>query len=124
MAITTLAGSELILRAGESPFLQSVLPFLKGMTLMAWGFAAWWVVMLFILGFWRHAARRFPFVYTPGYWSMVFPMGMFTACTIMCSKALGVASLMAVPRVFIYVSVLSWLCTFWGLGRFLWRSLR
>ena len=124
VAITTLAGCELILRAGGSPFLQSVRPFLKGMTLMAWGFAAWWVVMLFILGLWRHAARRFPFVYTPGYWSMVFPMGMFTACTIMCSKALGVASLMAVPRVFIYVSVLSWLCTFWGLGRFLWRSLQ
>ena len=97
---------------------------LLGRYVLAWGFAAWWVVMLFILGFWRHAARRFPFVYTPGYWSMVFPMGMFTACTIMCSKALGVASLMAVPRVFIYVSVLSWLCTFWGLGRFLWRSLR
>lgn len=123
VAITTLAGSELILRAGESPFLQSVLPFLKGMTLMAWGFAAWWVIMLFILGLWRHVRRRFPFVYTPGYWSMVFPMGMFTACTIMCSKALGAASLMAVPRAFIYVALASWLCTFWGMGRFLWRSL-
>lgn len=124
VAITTLAGSELILRAGESPFLQSVLPFLRGMTLMAWGFAAWWVIMLFILGLWRHAARRFSFIYTPGYWSMVFPMGMFTACTIMCSKALGVASLMAVPRAFIFVALVSWLCTFWGMGRFLWRSLR
>lgn len=124
VAITTLAGSELILRAGESAFLQSVLPFLKGMTVMAWGFAAWWVVLLCALGVWRHGLQRYPFLYTPGYWSMVFPMGMFTACTIMCSKAVGVASILIIPRVFIVVAVVAWLCTFWGMGRFLWRSLR
>ena len=124
VAITTLAGSELILRAAQSEFLLSVLPFLKGMTVMAWGFAAWWVVMLCILGIWRHMVMRYPFIYTPGYWSMVFPMGMFTACTAMCSEALRIPALMLVPRLFIAVAVVSWLCTFWGMGRFLWRSLR
>ena len=123
VAITTLAGSELVLRAEQSAFLQSVLPFLKGMTVMAWGFAAWWVVLLCVLGLWRHGVRRYPFIYTPGYWSMVFPMGMFTACTIMCGRAMGMDSLMVVPRVFIAVAVASWLATFWGMGRFLWRSL-
>lgn len=123
VAIVTLAGSELIMRAGQSAFLQSVLPFLKGMTVMAWGFAAWWMVMLCFLGLWRHGVRRFPLTYTPSYWSMVFPMGMFTACTVMCSKSLGITSLMIIPQGFIWVAVLSWLCTFWGLSRFLWRSL-
>lgn len=123
VAITTLAGSELILRAPDSQFLQDILPFIKGMTLMAWAFAAWWVVLLLALGVWRHAARKYPFAYVPTYWSMVFPMGMFTACTIMFSKAVHMPLLMAVPHLFIYVALIGWLGTFGGMGHHLWKKL-
>ena len=123
VAITTLAGSELILHAPDSQLLQDILPFIKGMTLMAWMFAAWWVVLLFALGVWRHVVRKYPFVYVPTYWSMVFPMGMFTACTIMFSKAMHMPALMIVPHLFIYVGLIAWLATFAGMGHNLWKSL-
>lgn len=123
VAITTLAGSELILNAADSPFLQELLPFIKGMTLMAWAFAAWWVVLLLILGIWRHVVRKYPFSYVPTYWSMVFPMGMFTACTIMFSKAMHMPGLMVVPHIFIFVALTGWLGTFGGMGHHLWKNL-
>lgn len=123
VAITTLAGSELMLHAPDSPFIQDVLPFIKGMTLMAWMFAAWWVVLLFALGVWRHVVRKYPFAYVPTYWSMVFPMGMFTACTIMFSKAVQMPVLMIVPRLFIYIALVAWLGTFAGMGHHLWKTL-
>ena len=123
IAITTLAGCELILRAPLSPFVHSILPFLKGMSAMAWGTATWWLVLLFFLGVWRHVRQGYPVSYNPSYWSLVFPMGTYAACTIMLSHALGMRFLMVIPEGFIYVAVLAWLCTFYGLCRFLIVSL-
>lgn len=123
MAVTTLAGSELMLHAPLSPFVQSVLPFLKGMTIMAWGFAGWWIVLLFLLGVHRHIVRRAPFAYSAEYWGMVFPMGMYTACTFALSDALNIHALRIIPEVFIYVAVPAWICTFYGLCAYLTRAL-
>lgn len=51
MAITTLAGSTLILDVPGWAFMQEILPFLKGLTLFFWATATWWIPLLFILGF-------------------------------------------------------------------------
>lgn len=123
VAISTLAGGELILHAPLSPFLQSVLPFLKGATLMAWGTSSWWIIMLILLGFWRHVGQKFPFTYEPGYWGMVFPLGMYTACTFTLAQALGLQSLYIVPESSIGVAVVAWLCTTWGLCAYMLRRL-
>lgn len=124
VAITTLAGSELILHARLSPLLVSLLPFLKGITLMAWATATWWIIMLIMLGFWRHIGQKYPFSYEVGYWSMVFPMGMYTVCTYTMAKALRVPDLLLVPESFLGVAVVAWLCTFYGMGMNLVRELR
>lgn len=123
VAITTLAGGELILHAPLSPFLLSVLPFLKGATLMAWGTSSWWIIMLIVLGFWRHVGQKFPFTYEAGYWGMVFPMGMYTACTFTLAQALGLKSLYIIPESAIGVAVVAWVCTTWGLCAFVLRHL-
>lgn len=54
MAISTLADSLLILNSPDAPFLHSVLPFLKGITIFYWATGTWWIPMLLILGVWRH----------------------------------------------------------------------
>lgn len=123
VAITTLAGSELLLHAHLSPFLLSVVPFLKGATLMAWATSSWWIIMLIMLGFWRHIGQKFPFTYEVGYWGMVFPMGMYTVCTYTMAEALRLPALLVVPESFLGVALVAWLCTAYGLCAFVVRSL-
>ena len=74
VAISTLAGTQLILAFGDSRLLGEVLPFVKGLTAMYWATATWWIPMLLALGIWRHYVRRFKFTYDPLYWGLVFPL--------------------------------------------------
>lgn len=115
VAITTLAGSVLILHAGEWGFLNEILRFLKGFTLFFWSFGVWWIPLLIILGIWRHIYCKVSFEYNPQYWGMVFPLGMFTTCTFQLSKALDLNFLMVIPQYFIYIALFAWILTFWGM---------
>jgi tellurite resistance protein TehA-like permease len=109
VAISTLAGAVLVLAAPASPLLTSMLPFLKGLALLFWSTATWWIPMLIILGTWRHLYQHFPVKYDPLYWGAVFPLGMYTVCTIRLSQALGVPFLMDVAGYFVFLALAAWL---------------
>jgi tellurite resistance protein TehA-like permease len=121
MAISTLAGSLLVINSPNAPFLQSLVPFIKGFTIFYWATGSWWIPMLLILGIWRHIVRRFPFAYDPLYWGAVFPLGMYSACTYVMLQAMEFSFLDALPTAFFYIALLAWGVTFTGLCRSLLR---
>jgi tellurite resistance protein TehA-like permease len=118
MAISTLAGVWLVAESGRMPLLEELRPFLKGMTLLFWATATWWIPILVALGCWRHLYKRVPLTYEHGYWSAVFPLGMYTVCT---QKLIGVFQLpflKLIPAGFVWIALTAWVLTFAGL---VWR---
>ncbi|GMW03166.1 MAG: tellurite resistance protein permease [Candidatus Hydrogenedentota bacterium] len=114
MAISTLGGCVLLAAADRSPLLAGLREFITGATLVFWATATWWIPFLIVLGVWRHVAQRVPIVYDPAYWSMVFPLGMYTACSWRLSALIPVPHLDAIPTVTIYAAFLAWGAAFLG----------
>lgn len=115
-AVSTLAGARLMLDADLWSFLGQLMPFLKGFTLAYWSIATWWIPLLVVLGAWRHLVRRFPVRYEPQYWSLVFPLGMYTASTFVLSRAEGLSFLAGISRVFIWIALAAWTAAFVGMA--------
>ena len=123
MAISTLAGSLLVINVPDAPFLLSLLPFIKGFTIFYWATGTWWIPMLVILALWRHVYRRFPVKYDPLYWGAVFPIGMYAAGTHEMNLAMGFTILEVLPEVFLYIALVAWAAAFAGFALSLLRRI-
>lgn len=108
-AITTLAGATLIASAQQVAFLQMILQFLIGFTLLFWTSATWWLPFLVVFGLWRHLYHHMPFNDGLQYWSVVFPLGMYAVATYELAVAMHIPFLLIVPHVFVYIAFTAWL---------------
>ncbi len=122
MAITTLAGARLI--ATTSAHVASLAHFLTAFNLLFWATASWWIPLLFLVNAWRLFVERFPLRYEPGYWSMVFPLGMYVACTWAYAQSADMPFLKPIARGGIFVAWATWALTTLGMLKAFVRWMR
>ncbi len=115
MAITVLAGSNLLLAADVSAPIDRVAPFVEGMVILSWATATFWFPLMIALGVWRHLVRRTPIRYHPSFWALVFPIGMYGAATFRMRAALPLAALSWLPKIVLIAALLAWAATSAGL---------
>jgi tellurite resistance protein TehA-like permease len=116
LAITTLAASNLVLAAPGWDLLRELTPYLKGTTLLFWAFASWWIPLLVIMGFWRHAIRRVPLRYDPQFWALVFPLGMYSVATTKMIAAVELPFGGWIPAVAFWAAAIAWTLTAVGMA--------
>jgi len=115
LAITTLAGARLISAAPNASILEPFIPFVLGFTMFFWSTATWWIPLLVVVGIWRHAFQRLPLSYDPQYWSLVFPLGMYSVATFVFADATQLTFLRPISFLFAVISAGAWLITSFGL---------
>ena len=123
-AISTNAGSTLILSPPGLPFLQSMRPFIDGVTLIAWAWATWWIPMLLLFGIWKHIVRKAPLVYTPLLCSLVFPLGMYALASLRLSLAGDFPPLHSISVAMVWIALIAWAATALGFAISSWRDCR
>ncbi len=115
VAITVLAGSNLLAARAVSPRIERLAPFLEGMVTLAWATATFWFPLMVAIGVWRHIVRRVPLRYNPSYWSLVFPLGMYSAATFKMRIALQLDALEWLPKIALAIALTAWAATAFGL---------
>ena len=96
--------------------LEGLEPFLDGTTILAWGFATWWIPLLLSIGIWRHGVQRVPIRYDPQYWSLVFPLGMYSVATYRLGAAVDLGIPGWVATTAFWVGLAAWGVTAVGLA--------
>jgi len=119
VAITVLAGSNLLGARGVSPRVERLAPVLEGLVMLAWATATFWFPLMIAIGVWRHIVRRLPLRYHPSYWALVFPLGMYGAATFKLRAAVGLSSLSWLPKFTLAIALIAWAAAFLGL---LWQG--
>ncbi|MEP7061693.1 MAG: tellurite resistance/C4-dicarboxylate transporter family protein [Betaproteobacteria bacterium] len=121
VAITTLAGARLLEVSPAYPFIDGLTHFVAGLTLFFWATGTWWIPLLLVVFAWRHLRARAPVRYDSQYWSMVFPLGMYSVATTVYATDNALGFLLPLARFAGYVAAVAWAVTTIGLIRHLLR---
>lgn len=108
LAISTLAGSLIVVHLPAASSLQQLLPFVKGATVLFWATASWWIPLLVVLELWRHVWRHVRLRYEIDDWDIVFPLGMYTVGTWELAHALDLGFLLPVAEVGVWLNLALW----------------
>jgi tellurite resistance protein TehA-like permease len=115
VAITVLAGSNLLAARGASARIDRLAPFIEGIVVLAWATATFWFPLMVAIGVWRHLINRVPLRYHPSYWALVFPLGMYGVATFRMRAAIELDALDWLPKATLAVALFAWAAAFVGL---------
>ncbi len=115
VAITVLAGSNLLGTRTVSPRVDRLGPLLEGLVTLAWATATFWFPVMVAIGVWRHLIRKVPLRYHPSYWALVFPLGMYGAATFKMRAVTQLHDLAWAPQATLAVALAAWAAACAGL---------
>jgi tellurite resistance protein TehA-like permease len=124
VAITVLAGSNLLLARSVNPRVDRVAPAIELLVVLAWSTATFWIPLMIAVGVWRHVINRLSLRYHPSFWALVFPVGMYAVATFRMRLAIDLGPLAALPAVALALALLAWTATFAGLVHHCVRLVR
>lgn len=134
-AITTLAGATIVSKLPITTNWKDLVAFTKGITLMTWSIGTWWIPILLIMDVWKFIQlnitgkvpawiKLFPWlrigfgrslnVYEIPSWGRVFPLGMYTVCTIALIKITDFTFITPIPKYWGWFALIIWMLTFIG----------
>jgi len=116
VAITVLAGSNLLASRTVSSRVDRVGPLIEGLVTLSWATATFWFPLMVAIGVWRHIVRHVPLRYHPSYWALVFPLGMYGAATFRMRAVVHLDQLEWVPKISLAVALIAWVAAFTGLA--------
>ena len=122
LAISVVAGASIV-EMPSTPMVDVSRSLIGGTVVIFWCFGAWLIPMLVGAGLWRHVVHRVPLRYTPGLWSMVFPLGMFALASMKLGRIEHLPAIEGVGTVFLGVAVLVWALVATGLSLAAYRWL-
>jgi len=114
-AITANASSSLDMATPVLVVLTEVHAFVDSVALLSWAWATWWIPLLVIISFWKHAVKKVPLGYEPRQWSVVFPLGMYTVAGYQLSLASQFDPLHQISHVVIWIALTLWVLLIIGL---------
>lgn len=115
VAITALAGADLVDVAAHHERILRLVPFIEGMTMMAWSTATFWFPLMIAIWVWRYVIERVPLRYQPSMWSLVFPLGMYGVASEEMFSVLGVARFDWLPAATLVLATIAWALTAVGM---------
>lgn len=105
VGITTLAGAVFMQNIDTTTGFTDLIPFIKGISVLAWATATWWIPFIIFLEIWKYGVKKVKLSYTPTYWALVFCVGGYAVATHLLSKVLGTSFLQPLPRTFFYIAL-------------------
>jgi tellurite resistance protein TehA-like permease len=109
-AITVRAGAQILALPAHLPIRIVSGPFVGGFSFVLWAFGTWWIPLLVVLGLWRHLMQHWPLTYETALWSVVFPLGMYSAATLTFGKVAHLSFMEPIAHVMYWVAVAAWVC--------------
>jgi tellurite resistance protein TehA-like permease len=105
-AITVLAAA-LMLRMRPTPITQASRPAVEALGITLWGFGTWLIPLLVAVSLWRAVSTR-RLRYTPAWWSIIFPIGMYAAASVAIGRSEHLPLLRQLGSVAGWVAVGAW----------------
>jgi tellurite resistance protein TehA-like permease len=108
ISVRAAAGLIALHSLGARSLVQSVRPFVIGLSVIFWAFGTWWIPLLVLFGIWRYVLRRYPPTYEPRLWNVVFPLGMYTVASFSLGHVPGLGFMASIARAWVFVGLVAW----------------
>lgn len=110
-AITVVAGARIVDMA-DAPMIAATRGLIAGCSVLFWVFGTWLIPPLVAAGIWRHVVHRVEFRYEPTWWSVVFPLGMYSVAGSFLGRADHLPIVKAIGDTESWVALAAWVFVF------------